>query len=59
MSTIGAVSQPTPARGAPLVRIEQLTVGFRARSPSSGRSISRCMPANASRWSASRVPASR
>ena len=33
MSTIGAVSQPTPARGAPLVRIEQLTVGFRGAQP--------------------------
>ena len=32
MSTIGAVSQPTPARGAPLVRIEQLTVGFPRRA---------------------------
>ena len=29
MSAIGVVSQPTPARGAPVVRIEQLTVGFR------------------------------
>ncbi|WP_269507933.1 dipeptide ABC transporter ATP-binding protein [Burkholderia sp. IMCC1007] len=29
MSAIGVVSQPTPAHGEPVVRIEQLSVGFR------------------------------